>query len=216
MTDSPPEPNAPSEATTVVRDEITPSAGIPSRASRVLVAVAIFAAVLAADLWTKNWAWENLKSKPAIEVIEHVLYFKFGFNTGASFSFLNDVAWARGFFIGIGVAALWFAAWLVATLPREKVGGFVLVGLFSAGVAGNLHDRFVRIMRMPLDGEMIDRYGVVDFIQVYYDWGSKSYWPIFNVADMAMVTTAILMFLATIRQTRAESRAAARKSEKTA
>lgn len=189
-------------------DESPPA--LPGKRKRyVALSLAVFVLVLAADLVSKSWAWNNLKGGRAVEVIPHVLYLKFGFNPGASFSFLNDVGWARGFFILIAFTALAWGMWLLKHLPTDRRHPFVLIGLFAGGVAGNLHDRFVRTMRMPLDGEMMERYGVVDFIQVYYDWSSRSYWPIFNVADSAMVCTALLMFYFLFLQHRAESRALA-------
>ena len=48
-----------------------------------------------------------------------------------------------------------------------------------------------RAAREELRGE--SRYGVVDFIKVYY-WPDKP-WPTFNVADIALVAGVALLFI---------------------
>ena len=59
--------------------------------------------------------------------------------------------------------------------------------MVASGALGNLHDRFVRTM--VVDG--VERYGVVDFIKVYY-WKGKP-WPTFNIADVALVAGVALL-----------------------
>ncbi len=153
------------------------------------------ALALLADLWTKSWAWDTLRDGQPVELIEHVLYFKFGFNTGSAFSFLRDAEWSRMFFIGVTVLALGYMAWLTHKMPTRRRYGFVAVGLIAGGALGNLHDRFVRQLEVHIDGELATRHGVVDFVQFYYDWDGGNYWPIFNVADVALVVGVGLLLI---------------------
>ncbi|KIG16581.1 Lipoprotein signal peptidase [Enhygromyxa salina] len=167
----------------------------PSRNSRLLVVAIVFAVAIGLDLWSKAWAWEHLKDGPSVEVIEHFFYLKFGFNTGSAFSFLRDESWARYFFITVTFLALGYMGWLAWKMPTSRVYGFIAVGLIAAGAAGNLHDRFVRVMPVWMNGEFVERHGVIDFLQFYYPWKQDSYWPIFNVADTALVCGVALLLI---------------------
>jgi signal peptidase II len=167
----------------------------PSRASRLAIVAVVFVVVLGLDLWSKAWAWDHLKDQPAVELVEHVFYLKFGFNTGSAFSFLRDAVWARYFFIGVTFLALGYMGWLALKMPTSRRYGFLAVGLIAAGAAGNLHDRLFRTMEVWMNGQFVERYGVVDFLQFYYNWGAGKYWPIFNVADSALVCGVALLLV---------------------
>jgi signal peptidase II len=162
----------------------------PSRRSRIVLTLVVLATTLALDLWTKAWAWNNLRRAKPIMVIDPLLEFSFSFNLGAAFGFLNDASWSRFFFIAVTMLALAYMAWLAYTLPTRRAYGFVAVGLIAAGAAGNLHDRLVRAN----DGGF---YGVVDFIKVNYPWGGS--WPTFNVAD-ALLLLGVLTLLVFLRR----------------
>jgi signal peptidase II len=139
-------------------------------------------------------------------VVERWAYFEFGFNTGSAFSLLRDASWARGLFILVTIAALVYMAKLAVSLPTRWSSGFVAIALVSAGALGNLHDRLFRTMEV-VGGT---RYGVVDFIKVYY-WPGKA-WPTFNVADIALVVGVGLLLIYLSRHgEKAESTEAARR-----
>jgi signal peptidase II len=165
------------------------------RRRRIALVTAVAAATLTLDLWTKAWAWDTLRDGDPITVIEHVVYLKFGFNTGAAFSFLRDAEWSRGFFIVVTLLALAYMAWLTHRMPTRRRYGFAAVGMIAGGALGNLHDRFVRTLEVEIDGARVVRSGVVDFLQFYYDWEGRRYWPIFNVADTALVIGVLLLLL---------------------
>ncbi len=158
----------------------------PSRRSRLVLTLVILVITLALDLWTKDWAWENLRRQRPVTVIDPLLEFSFSFNLGAAFGFLNSASWARMFFITVTLLALAYMAWLAFTLPTRHRYSFMAVGLISAGAAGNLHDRLVRAN----DGGY---YGVVDFIKVNYPWGGS--WPTFNVADVLLLVGVVTLFV---------------------
>lgn len=168
----------------------------PSRNHRLILVGIVMVLSLALDLWTKNWVWNNLREGREVEVISHVFYLKFGFNTGSAFSFLRDASWARGFFITVTFLALGYMAWLASKMPTAKAYGFVAIGLISAGAAGNLHDRFFRTMEVFMEGQgRVERHGVVDFLQFFYNYDAGDYWPIFNVADSSLVCGVALLLI---------------------
>lgn len=169
-----------------------------TRARRIALVLVVVALVLVADLWTKQWAWDTLRNGPPIKVIPEVLHFRFGFNTGSAFSLFSEMAWARSFFIVVTVGALAYMGWLTTQIPTDRRYGFVAIGLIAGGAAGNLHDRFVRQLPTFPDGKM--RYGVVDFIQFFYDFSGEKFWPIFNVADSALMCGVGLLLLYMYRQ----------------
>jgi len=161
----------------------------PPRSKRIALLVAFALVVLALDLWSKSWAWNNLREGAEVTVVENWLYFEFGFNTGSAFSFLREAEWGRALFIVVTIVALAYMGRLAATLPTRWPSAYVAIALVSGGALGNLHDRIFR--QMEVRGEV--RHGVVDFIKVFY-WPDKP-WPTFNVADVALVVGVGLLFI---------------------
>jgi signal peptidase II len=187
--------------------------------SRRLVLFAVFIALsLGLDLATKAWAWEALQNRPGIVLKEGVLVLDFAFNTGSAFGLLADAEWARTFFIIVTLAAFGYLVQLVRKLPTRWPSGFVAVGLIAGGALGNLHDRLFRIKPLKtylseitfgdllsnaevVSQALVDtrhyvelhRYGVVDFIVVYY-WPHRR-WPAFNVADVSLCAGVGLFML---------------------
>lgn len=132
------------------------------------------------DRLSKAWA-ESALHEP-IDVIPGILRFRFVTNPGGAFSLGTSTPW---FFAG---ATLVVSAIIVATAFRRRSGWQALaLGLVLGGALGNLTDRLVRAP--GLRGE------VVDFIDV-------GIWPVFNVADMAVVCGAILLLVTSVRAPR--------------
>jgi len=102
------------------------------------------------------------------------------YNTGAAFSFLADAGgWQRWFFLGLGIAvSVGLIIWLCRLKPDDRRLSAALA-LILAGAVGNLIDRI-------LFGQ------VIDFIQLYYE---RWYFPVFNVADIAINIGAALLVL---------------------
>ncbi len=165
------------------------------------VGVAILALIL--DLTSKEWVWNNIRppaGKP-VEVISGLFYLKFGFNTGSAFSLLAENPYARELFIGVTFLALIYLSYLAWRMPSQKTYGFVAIGLIGGGAIGNLHDRFVRTMEVFVPGQgPVTKYGVVDFLQFYYPWDPERYWPIFNIADSALVCGVALLMIYMLRE----------------
>ena len=108
------------------------------------------------------------------KVIGSILQFKLAFNSGAAFSLASSGTLFLSSFSIIVAATIFYFGRKVRSTPWAVALGLVLGGIF-----GNLTDR---IFRSPggLQGE------VVDWIQV-------PHWPIFNIADTAVVCGAILI-----------------------
>jgi signal peptidase II len=131
--------------------------------------LAIAFAVVVVDQITKHWALNALGDGRTIDIVGS-LRFNLAFNTGMAF--------AKGQGIGpiIAVVGVIVVAYLLIGLRRNTMPGAVLVGLVAGGAAGNIIDRLFR-------GEAWLQGAVVDFIDLQW-------WPIFNVADAAIVVGA--------------------------
>lgn len=131
------------------------------------------------DYATKTWALSNFSSDPQ-PVIGTLLQFTLLKNSGAAFSF------ASGFTLIFSLLAVTVVATIIRFAGRISSGGWLTcAGLLLGGVLGNLTDR---VFREP--GFFIGH--VIDWIQI-------PNWPIFNIADIAISTAALLAFIQTMR-----------------
>ena len=134
--------------------------------------------VLTLDVLTKIAAVAWLRPGEAVPVLGDVLRLYLIRNPGAAFSIGESATWV---FTLLAVAVLAFL--IGAGGPRLRHRGWAGgLGLMAAGSSGNLSDRLFRPPGFA-------RGHVVDFLQL-------PYWPIFNVADMAVVfgTVCIIFF----------------------
>jgi signal peptidase II len=142
------------------------------------------AALIGLDQWTKHLAVAHLSFRERVPVIPGFWDWNLTHNTGAAFSFLADAGgWQHGLFIALalGISAA-LAVWLYRT-PRGDWRTALPFALIVSGALGNVIDRV--------------RFGfVVDFIHWY--WRGFD-WPVFNVADSAIVAGALVMLLFGIR-----------------
>jgi signal peptidase II len=138
----------------------------------------VAAVVLALDQGSKAWAVAALDDGRVIELV-WTLQLRLVGNTGASFSLGSG----RGQIIGLVATAVAIA---LAVHGRKLPGTLapVATGWIIGGALGNVIDRVARS-----DGGFLDG-AVVDFIDLQW-------WPVFNVADMAVVCGGILLVWAT-------------------
>lgn len=148
-----------------------------SRAAKLLFLAALVSYGL--DRITKIWAEATLPGHP-IEVVPGVLTLRFTQNSGGAFSIGQSTPW---FFVGVTAVVV---AIILATSFRHtsRIIGASL-GLVLGGALGNLTDRALR------DEGFRGR--VVDFIDFHV-------WPVFNLADSAIVVGAILLAWAGTRE----------------
>ena len=145
----------------------------------------LIAFIVAADQATKHWALNRLSSARTIDLIGS-LRFNLAFNKGMAFSQATGAGPIIGAlaFVVIIVIVLW--------LRRNAKGlAGVAAGLIVGGATGNLIDRLLR-------GDAWLRGAVVDFIDLQW-------WPIFNIADAAISTGAVLMIVASVRASKITS-----------
>jgi signal peptidase II len=162
-------------------------AGTTSRPRRPLTGLllGIAAAVLAVDLVSKLVVVATLSDRAPLRLLGGALYLTETRNTGAAFSFAEG---ATVLFTLIAVAV----AVVIVRVSRRlfSTGWAVTLGLVLGGAVGNLADRVFR------DPGFL-RGGVVDFISVFDPYGRA--WPIFNVADSAIVCGGVLGALLAFR-----------------
>lgn len=136
------------------------------------------AAVVLLDQVTKQLATAQLADAAPVELLGGALYLVHTTNSGAAFNLGSSVTWV---FPLIGFVVLGWIGWLGVGL-RSRTWG-VALGLVAGGAAGNLVDRLFRPPG-PLRG------GVVDMLSVFAPDGSV--WPVFNLADSALVLGVVL------------------------
>lgn len=169
--------------------ETTTPARIPS-ARRWAMVLGIAVAVIALDQLSKAWALDRLSTGDAIDLIGS-LRFKLAFNTGMAFS--------KGSGAGALIGTLAFGIVVVLVLVARKVESkvqLVLIGIVMGGALGNIVDRLTRVGEVnPFTGEAATGFmsgAVVDFIDVQW-------WPVFNVADAAVVCGGIALAILSAR-----------------
>lgn len=132
------------------------------------------------DLSTKIWAVNNLSARNPVEIFGSVFQLTLIRNPGAAFSFATG---ATVVFTAIAVAAVIVIVYYSSKIT--SLGWASTLGLLLGGVLGNLTDR---LFRSPgfFKGEVID-------------WLEITNWPVFNLADSAIVIAAFLAIVLTIR-----------------
>lgn len=145
--------------------------------SRVIIAIML--AVVGFDQITKHWAVSHLNDGH-VDHIVWTLQFNLSFNTGMAFGR------GKGWGPVIGVVAMLVVVALILTVRRHNdLRTNLGVGLIIGGALGNIVDRLFR-------GDGWLRGAVVDFID--FQW-----FPIFNVADMAVNIGGVLFLLSYLR-----------------
>jgi signal peptidase II len=137
-------------------------------------------AVWLLDFATKIWAINNLSASNPTKIIGNFLQLTLIRNSGAAFSL------AQGATIVLTIFAIFVVGAIAYYAPRITSGGWsVVLGLALGGVLGNLTDR---IFRSPgyFTGHVID-------------WIELTNWPVFNLADSAIVAAAGLAIVLSIR-----------------
>ena len=146
----------------------------PAPRKRLPLLLSVAAVVWVLDIITKVLAVRLLTPGQPVSIIGDTVTWTLVRNSGAAFSMATGYTWvltlvATGVVFGI----IWMGRRLVS--PWWALG----LGMILGGALGNLVDRFFRSPG-PLRGH------VVDFLSI-------GWWPVFNVADPAVVGGAILL-----------------------
>lgn len=132
---------------------------------------------------TKHLVVDRLGSGEEVRVIDGVLTFRLTYNPGGAFGLGQSIP---GFFL---VASLAIAVTIVYLARKvDDPRWLVPLGVVLGGGVGNLIDR---VVRSP-GGR------VVDFIDLQV-------WPLFNVADSAIVVGVAILFFLSFRSPKSES-----------
>lgn len=148
-----------------------------ARTSYALIAVI----VVLLDRWTKHLVAQRIRLYAHIQVIPGFFRLTHTENTGAAFSLFADstAPWKTALLIAFSVVALIVVSILLWKNNHAHVATGVGLSLIMGGALGNLWDRLA-------SGR------VVDFLLLYV----KQYqWPVFNLADSAIVVGAGLLVL---------------------
>jgi signal peptidase II len=158
--------------------------GAPRR-SRARLLLGLAAVVLLLDLATKVLVVATLSDREPLRLLGGAVYLTEARNTGAAFSF------AEGATVVFSLIALAVVVVIVRAARRlSSTGWAVSLALVLGGALGNLVDR---VFRDP----GVLRGGVVDFVSLFDPYGRV--WPIFNVADSAIVCGGVLGVLLALR-----------------
>jgi signal peptidase II len=132
--------------------------------------------VAAADQLTKWWAVRALDDR-TIDLF-WTLRLNLTFNRGSAFGLIRSFGPLLAIAVAVVVLVLVRAGRMVSTTPMA-----VGLGLVLGGAAGNLLDRAFR------EGSGFMGGAVVDFVDLQW-------WPVFNLADAAIVVGGVMVALA--------------------
>ncbi len=137
-------------------------------------------AVWLLDFATKSWALNSLDSRNPVKVIGEFLQLTLIKNPGAAFSLAQGATIVFTLFAILVVAAIAYYSTKITSF-----GWSIVLGLALGGILGNLTDR---IFRAPgfFTGHVID-------------WIQLPNWPVFNLADTAIVVAASIAVILSIR-----------------
>ena len=126
--------------------------------------VFVCAGIILLDQLVKLYIQSTMLPGMSFPIIQDVFHITFVLNPGAAFGILAN---QQFFFIGIGIAILLAAVYYYSMLKKQDIWIRYGAALLLGGAVGNLIDRI--------------RYGVgIDFFDFRI-------WPVFNVADIAIV-----------------------------
>ncbi|SUT88088.1 lipoprotein signal peptidase [Actinobacillus ureae] len=136
-------------------------------------------ATIIIDLWTKYIVVQRFELYESVNVLP-IFNLTYVRNYGAAFSFLADHGgWQKYFFLGLAIVislGLIVMLWRNQAVKKLKNSAYALI---IGGAIGNAIDR-------AYNGY------VVDFFDFYWD---IYHYPVFNVADIAIVVSAGLLIL---------------------
>ncbi|MFL6054558.1 MAG: signal peptidase II [Actinoallomurus sp.] len=147
---------------------MNPDQEAAARPRRIGVLVAVAAAALALDAISKVIVVALLQDHAPIKVIGGLLTLRVLRNSGAAFNIGNGMTYVFTVIATAVVVAILRYARRLRSLPWA-----VTLGLLLGGALGNLADRMLRSPG-PLRGHVVD-------------WIELPHWPVFNLADSAIV-----------------------------
>lgn len=153
---------------------------VPARPTVRLLAV-LAVVILAADILTKVLAVAQLEGRPPVPLLGGLVHLQLLRNPGAAFSLATGYTWI------LAIVAIAVVVVILRVARRLRSTGWAIaLGLVLGGALGNLTDRVFRAPG-PLQGH------VVDMVSLFAPNGTV--WPVFNLADSAIVCGGVLLVL---------------------
>jgi signal peptidase II len=166
-------------AGTVEQDQTQPLAS-----AKVALFFGILAGVLVLDISTKLLVQANMHLYQQIDIIGEYVRLTYIYNPGAAFG-IQVGEYSRQIFLVLSLIALVALIGMYWYTPASDRVRLMAIALICGGAIGNLFDRIRQ------------ETGVVDFIDVGV---GTIRWPVFNIADMAVTTGAIVLALSLWRE----------------
>ena len=141
----------------------------------------VAALIWALDFSTKVWALNSVSPVKPTPIIGTFLQLRLVFNPGAAFSVGTSVTFIFTILSAAAVAGI--AYYAIKIINRWWS---LVLGLALGGILGNLTDRIFREPSL-FNGHVID-------------WIELPRWPVFNIADMAIVCGAVLSVVLIIKE----------------
>jgi signal peptidase II len=161
---------------------------------KLLLAALVVGSILFADVATKRWALEALRPGHIIDSALGVPM-TLAFNQGVAFGLPLPSA-GRWIIIFATLLVLFVLSSLFLRAARTDWLRLLSIELVAAGALGNLIDR------VRWDAGVVDFIGPINL--------GFMHWPIFNIADMAITTGAVLLGISLWREETAAAAAAER------
>lgn len=155
--------------------------------ARTLAMILSFVVVL--DATTKALIQRTFQVYDQVDLLGSYLRLTYIHNSGAAFG-IQLGPYSREIFLVLSLVALIALVAMYWITPAADRLRLISIALICGGAIGNLLDR-IRSAQ-----------GVVDFLDVGF---GNMRWPVFNIADMAVTTGAILLAVSLWREERGES-----------
>ena len=165
-------------------------AGAPARPRRVALLLAVAVFVIAADVISKAIVVARMPGHAPIRLLGGALTITLTRNGGAAFSIGTSMTIV---FTAIALGVIVYI--LRAARNLRSIGWAIALGLLLGGATGNLLDRIFRAPGL-FQGHVVD-------------WIQLPDWPVFNLADSAIVCAGVLVVLLALRGIRLDGTRAA-------
>jgi len=162
------------------------------RPRRVGLLLGVAAFVVVADIITKVIAVAHIREYSDIHVVGSLLMLTLTRNGGAAF----NIGGTSMTIVFTAIAAGVIIYILRASRHLRSIGWAITLGLLLGGATGNLVDRIFRAPA-PFRGDVVD-------------WIELPHWPVFNLADSAIVCAGFLVVLLVLRGVRLDGTRTAR------
>ncbi len=165
----------------------------PARPRRVGLLLTVAAFVIAADVVSKAIVVARMPDHAPIRLLDGLLTITLTRNGGAAFSIGTSMTIV---FTAIALGVVVYI--LRAARNLRSIGWAIALGLLLGGATGNLLDRIFRAPGL-FQGHVVD-------------WIELPHWPVFNLADSAIVCAGALVVLLALRGIRLDGTRVAQES----